>query len=133
MSANLTDRARRIYEIAGMDVEPSMLCRIIRAAMIESRDTSGKVNLISLYDLTNELDKGQNVISYTNNMKLWAQMASAFYNKDAETAEKMGVENFFASAAANMLDSIAENVTDEDTKKYLIDQANLARKQQQTR
>jgi hypothetical protein len=40
-----------------MDVEPSMLCRIIRAAMIESRDDSGKVNLFSLYDLTNELDK----------------------------------------------------------------------------
>ena len=57
MSQNLTDRARRIYELTGMDVEPSMLCRIIRAAMIESRDPSGKVNLFSLYDLTNELDK----------------------------------------------------------------------------
>ncbi len=66
-------------------------------------------------------------------MTLWAQMASAFYKKDVETAERMGVENFFASAAANMLDSIAENVTDEDTKKYLIDQANLAREQQKTR
>ena len=57
MSANLTDRARRIYNIAGMDVEPFMLARIIRAAMIESRDASGKVNLISLYDLTSELDR----------------------------------------------------------------------------
>ena len=57
MSQNLSERARRIYELAGMDVEPSMLCRIIRSAMIESRDDSGKVDLISLYNLTNELDK----------------------------------------------------------------------------
>jgi hypothetical protein len=66
-------------------------------------------------------------------MKLWAQMASAFYSKDVEVAEPMGVENFFASAAANMLDVIAENVTDEETKTYLTDQANLAREQQKTR
>jgi hypothetical protein len=66
-------------------------------------------------------------------MTLWVKMASAFYNKDAEVAERMGIENFFAYAAANMLDSISENITDEDTKNYLIDQANLARKKQQAR
>ena len=60
-------------------------------------------------------------------------MASAFYSKDVETAEKMGVKNYFAYAAANMLDSIAENITDEETKKYLTEEANLARKQQGTR
>ena len=53
---NLSDRARRIYELAGRDVETSMRCRIIRSAMIESRNESGKVDLISLYNLTNELD-----------------------------------------------------------------------------
>ena len=51
----------------------------------------------------------------------------AFYNKDAETARRMGIENYFNKAAAAMLDKVAHNLREEEAGQYLAEQAELAR------
>jgi hypothetical protein len=58
---------------------------------------------------------------------LWTKMAKAFYNKDEETAVKMGIENYFSLAAANMLDEMSDYVEDERFKKFLSEEAAIAR------
>lgn len=58
---------------------------------------------------------------------VWVKMATAFYNKDADTAMAMGRENYFTLAAANMLEAIANDVEDDATRTYLLEQAEIAR------
>ena len=57
--------------------------------------------------------------------KLWVDMATVFYGKDPETAEKMGRENYFTKAAAKMISVIAEKVDGEE-RLYLEEQASIA-------
>lgn len=57
--------------------------------------------------------------------KLWVKMAEVFYNKDAETAERMGVENFFNKAASKMIAVVAERVDGEE-KLYFEEQCKIA-------
>ena len=57
--------------------------------------------------------------------KLWVKMAEVFYNKDAETAERMGVENFFNKAASKMIAVVAERVNGEE-KLYFEEQSKIA-------
>lgn len=59
--------------------------------------------------------------------KLWVHMAMEFYNKDYDTAEHMGVENYFNKAAAKMIDAVAEKTENQDTIKYLKEQSDVAR------
>ena len=61
--------------------------------------------------------------------KLWVKMAEVFYNKDAETAERMGVENFFNKAASKMIAVVAESVEGEE-KLYLEEQSKIAEAEQ---
>ena len=57
--------------------------------------------------------------------KLWVKMAEVFYNKDAKTAERMGVENFFNKAASKMIAVVAERVDGEE-KLYFEEQSKIA-------
>jgi len=58
---------------------------------------------------------------------VWVKMAASFYNKDDETAEAMGRENYFTLAAANMLEAIAKDIDHPQLRTHLIEQAEIAR------
>lgn len=58
---------------------------------------------------------------------VWVKMAASFYNKDIETAEAMGRENYFTLAAANMLEAIAKDIEQPQLRAHLLEQAEIAR------